>query len=76
MNAQAGDTLDATIFASWSPAMYLVNSCGPTPDVLGRYGQYEPQEVGGASFTYIFPSTGTYYLAVDGPCWGSAVRSK
>lgn len=46
--------------------MYLVNSCGPGPTCLVATGQYEPQEIGGASFTYIFPSMGTYYLAVDG----------
>ena len=46
--------------------MYLVNSCSGSPTCLIATGQYEPQENGGASFTYIFPSTGPYYLAVDG----------
>lgn len=66
LNAQAGDTLDATVFASWSPALYLVDGCGANPTCLAAAGQYEPQEVSGASFTHIFATGGTYYLGVDG----------
>lgn len=66
-NATTGDTLSANVSANWPAVVYVVDGCdSSTAHCLVMAGQYEPISQDGTGFTYVFGSTGQYYLVVDG----------
>ena len=66
-NAVTGDTLQTTVAADWPAVVYVVDGCdSSTAHCLVMAGQYEPIGQDGTGFTYVFGSTGRYYLVVDG----------
>ena len=64
-----GDTLNASVHASWGPGLYVMKSCSGTPAdcVAGSY--YEDSDAD-PSVDIVFSQAGQYYLAVDGPASG------
>jgi hypothetical protein len=65
LTAQAGDTLTvgATNNCTYHPLIYLLDSSSPSANCVAGQGDADSDEA--PSFQYIFPSGGTYYLAVD-----------
>ncbi len=80
LNAQAGDTLYAVMAGAiaQSTHLYIVDSC----DSLGYAclkGKDSSATGVDSSLTYVFPSTGTYYLVVDamqGDCSDFAISGR
>lgn len=63
LSVAAGDTLQASIAAEWGPGLYLIDDCSTPTCLAGLYaedGRVLP------FLEYEFPTTGTYYLVVDG----------
>ena len=61
-----GDTLTASVHASWGPGVYVMKSCSGTPSdcVAGSY--YEDSDLD-PSVSVVFTQAGQYILAVDAP---------
>lgn len=67
VSAAAGDTLNATATGPWSPVLYLVNICGQgTGTCLSATPTGQDGDISTASLEYVFPSSGVYFLVVDG----------
>jgi hypothetical protein len=65
-NVGVGDTLNASVHASWGPGLYVMKSCSGTPAdcVAGAY--FEDTELD-PSVNVVFTQAGQYILAVDAP---------
>jgi N-acetylmuramoyl-L-alanine amidase len=66
IEALAGDTLSVAVAGDWNPGLYVIDACVVSPNCL--IGQY-PVDPGTspAAFDYVFPTSGTYHLVIDGP---------
>lgn len=66
-NAAAGDSLDLSVGGSWFPAAYVVSSCdSAVSSCVGSTPSLETADQTTGSTTVVLPSTGTYYVVVDG----------
>lgn len=63
VDAGAADTLRASVAAEWGVGVYLVDDCIAPVCLAGGYSEDARTA---AAIEYVFPTTGTYYLVVDG----------
>lgn len=66
-NAVAGDSMDISVIGNWFPVAYVVSGCdSAASSCVGSTPSLETADQFTGTTSIVFPSTGTYFLVVDG----------